>query len=371
MDLLALWTGVLAVIFVKLSLVEGTPQPTRQCAPIQKGSFTIQQYQLYPENADWDVENCILYFGYVSSGKPSSSIAETTVRSLFNASVAVYDPYKEKTIDIIMFDGITHNPSLHIGGVQVDPHTKLVSIVVDAAAPFNTGGRDISGDNFIIKYDAAKKRVLWNKNITSVSKGQYAGFQDIGHDPRGNTYIVGSFPGTILKVDREGSAVVPWYLPAKVNHTKIGFSGLAATGNILLSNSNEDFELYRFDMKAEKGSPVLVPRSPNTALAMTDAIYLPPVYGNRVLLVAENTKGITVLRSKDGSWQSAEHLGTVPNDSPLAQGGTVTAAVQVGSSIYMVEEFFADPPVMGSTAGNRSAFPMVDITSQVEDLLKR
>ncbi|GKT41423.1 core trichothecene cluster (CTC) protein 14 [Colletotrichum spaethianum] len=299
------------------------------------------------------------------------AIASVSVRSLFNASVAVYDPYRDTIVDILMFSGITHNPSLHIGGVQVDPHTKLVSIVVDAAAPFNTGGQVVSGDNFIIKYDAAQKRALWNKNITTVSKGEYAGFQDVEHDARGNTYIVGSFPGTILKVDREGSAVVPWYLPAKIDHTKFGFSGLAAAGDVLLSNNNEDSQIYRFDMKAEKGNPLLVARSPNTTLARTDAIYLPPRYDGRVLLVAENTKGITVLRSSDGSWQSAEYLGTVPNNSSAAQGGTVTAAVQIGKKLYMVEEFFADPPVSGSTAGNRKHFPMVDITLQVEQLLKK
>lgn len=290
---------------------------------------------------------------------------------MFNASVAVYDPYKDEVVDIISFDGITHNPSLHIGGVQVDPYTKLVSIVVDAAAPFNTGGQDVSGDNFIIKYDAIKKQILWNKNITTVSNGEYAGFQDIEHDSRGNTYIVGSFPGTVLKVDREGSDVVPWYLPEHIVQTRLGFSGLAATGNVLLSNNNEDRQIYRFDMRTDEGTPLIVPRSPNTTLAMSDAIYLPPKYKGKVLLIAENSKGITVLRSKDGSWKSAEHLGTVPNDSQAAHGGTVTASVQIGDNIYMVEEFFTDPPVSGSTAGNRTSFPLVDITSQVEGLLKK
>ncbi|KAF6811766.1 hypothetical protein CSOJ01_05494 [Colletotrichum sojae] len=346
--------GLLLSLVAFAKTIEAFPKPHNTCPPFTKGTFTIQQPQLYPENADWDVNNCIVYFG-----------------SLFNASVVVYDPYKDTVLDIIMFDGITHNPALHIGGVEVDPQTRLVSVVVDAAAPFNTGGRDISGDNFIIKYDPAKKRVLWNKNITTVSKGQYAGFQDIEHDPRGNTYIVGSFPGTILKVDREGAVLEPWFLPAQIVPTKMGFSGLAATGDTLLSNSNEDRQIYRFNMRDSKGKPELVPRTPSTALDMTDAIYFPPRYNGKVLLIAENAKGITVLRSRDGSWKSAEHLGTVPNDSPAAQGGIVTAPVQIGENIFMVEEFFADPPIRGSTAGNRTSFPLVDITSEVERLLKK
>lgn len=285
--------------------------------------------------------------------------------------MAVYDPYRDSVVDIIAFDGITHNPSLHIGGVQVDARTRLVSVVVDAAAAFNTAGSDISGDNFVIKYDPAKKQVVWNKNVTAVTNGRYGGFQDVEHDPRGNTYAVGSFPGTIVKIDPEGSAVEPWFLPQQIVPSKMGFSGLAAKGDILLANNNEDRQIYRFDMRDDKGRPELVPRAPNATLDATDAIYLPPRYDGKVLLVAESAKGITVLRSKDGSWKTAEHLGTVPNSSPAAQGGIVTAPVQIGDNLFMIEEFFIDTPVSGSTAGSRTSFPMVDITSEVELLLRK
>jgi hypothetical protein len=48
-----------------------------------------------------------------------------------------------------------------------------------------------------------------------------------------------------------------------------------------------------------------------------------------------------------------------------AQGALVTAAVQIGSRLYMVEEFFAD-----AQPGNRTQFPFVDITEKVDALLK-
>jgi len=38
-------------------------QPRAECPGLPKGSVTIDQYQLYPENADWDVANCLVYFG--------------------------------------------------------------------------------------------------------------------------------------------------------------------------------------------------------------------------------------------------------------------------------------------------------------------
>lgn len=35
----------------------------RPCPPFKKGSFDINLFQLYPENADWDLKRCVLYFG--------------------------------------------------------------------------------------------------------------------------------------------------------------------------------------------------------------------------------------------------------------------------------------------------------------------
>lgn len=61
----AIIAGPLAVVLAVVGHVDGAPKPAIACPPFNKGSFTIQQYQLYPENADWDVNNCIVYFGYV------------------------------------------------------------------------------------------------------------------------------------------------------------------------------------------------------------------------------------------------------------------------------------------------------------------
>jgi hypothetical protein len=91
---------------------------------------------------------------------------------------------------------------------------------------------------------------------------------------------------------------------------------------------------------------------------------LPPKYDNTVLLLAIPASGVEVLRSKDGLWNTAEGLGRVSNNVPAASGGNVTAVVQIGSRIYMNEEFFGD-----SQPGNRTQFPYVDITEEVERLL--
>jgi len=46
-----------------LVVAASTQLTAAECAPFS-GNFTISQYQLYPENADWDSQRCVLYLGY-------------------------------------------------------------------------------------------------------------------------------------------------------------------------------------------------------------------------------------------------------------------------------------------------------------------
>jgi hypothetical protein len=292
-------------------------------------------------------------------------------RALWNASVAIYDPYKDKMVRIMEFPGITRTISENIGGVQWDQYTGLISILVDSAAPWATAGADVSGDNLMMKYNPKTQKFLWNLNITAATKGLYGGFQDVEHDKRGNTYIVGTWPGTIMKVDASGTVVEPWFLPPTVVTTKKGYGGLVGVGEVLLTNDG-DGQIYRFDMRDTKGKPVLVPMTPNVTYTNTDAIYAPPLYDGTILLVASHTAGIQVLRSKDATWGIAEYLGTIPKPvGALYDGSGCVAAVQMGSnSVYMILEWFGDPFVPGQTAGNRSSWPMPDITADLNRLLR-
>ena len=122
----------------------------------------------------------------------------------------------------------------------------------------------------------------------------------------------------------------------------------------------------RFDMTKEKGVPVPVPLTPAHNITASDAIYLPPRYNGTVLLAAVDAEGVEVLRSKDGKWTAAERLGQVSNSASMQKGGFVTACVQVGTRLYMVEEYFGD-----TQPGNRTEFPFVDITDDVEKLIAK
>jgi hypothetical protein len=114
-----------------------------------------------------------------------------------------------------------------------------------------------------------------------------------------------------------------------------------------------------------------VPIKPEVLYNDTDAIYLPPMYVGKVLLVASLFSGIQVLRSKDG-WKTAEYQGTIPIPiGKLYEGGNVVASVQMGSSsVFMVIGFIFDPWIPGMVAGNRrTQFPFPDITEELEALL--
>ncbi|KAM5350642.1 hypothetical protein ACJ41O_007147 [Fusarium nematophilum] len=321
------------------------------CASIS-GNKTINSFQLYPENAFFDESRCSVYFS-----------------SVYNATIAVWDPYVNAVVDSIKVPGLSGNPLLHASGVKVDPLGRL-SIVIDAGAAFDTGGQDISGDNFLVKYDLESRRVLWQRNLTAVTKGVYSGYQDIEHDEQGNTFVIGTYPSSIIRVSANNENAKAWYLAQPPDHTKHGFTGAVSVGDSIIVPDNTDGQLYRFNKRGKSGKAVRIPLSSGkTPIGEgLDGAFLPPSYKGTVLLVSDNTNGTIVLHSADGKWNKARNLGTIAN-AYLDVGGSTVATFQVGSSIYTVTEFFGDERVKGTLAGNRTSFPLVDITKEVADLL--
>ncbi|KAJ4360183.1 uncharacterized protein N0V89_000743 [Didymosphaeria variabile] len=340
----------MSALILAATAVTAHPGSHSSRRPPFQGDFTINQYQLYPENADFDFKTGKLYIG-----------------QLWNASLGIYDPYTQHH-EVVDFPGISHNPLLNMGGVGVETRTGRVSIVANGPLEFPTNGANIAGDRWLISYDAKQKKEVYRVNLTATSQGKYGGFQDVDYDPAGNTFVVGSFPGTLTKVSKDGKRVTPWYLPATINSTNKGLTGIATVGWDLLAYGDESGELWKFDTRAEKGVPTVVPVSRNHTFAPSDAIYLPLKYGNKVLLVAHSAAGVSVFESKDG-WKSAKYKGTVP--LPQLDPGTVLVApVQIGDGIYQIFAYFGDSGLGGQgTAGNRTQFPFHDISDQVDMLL--
>lgn len=216
-----------------------------------------------------------------------------------------------------------------------------------------------------MQYDPFAKELVYSINLTETTNSEYGGFGDVEQDSESNVFVVGSYPSSIVKVDKDGKTVRPWYVPDPINTTNAGFTGMATHGNTLLVN-DADSKLVRFDMRAERGTPIPIPHSPNVTWSFTDAIFLPPRYHGRVLLVAEDSVGIIVLRSRDG-WETAEFLGKVVNE---VSNSEAVASVQIGNSVFMVPMDVGDINSPNTVVGNQTRFPFVDITGEVEGLLR-
>jgi hypothetical protein len=61
MKILSLVLALAAALGVQSRAVSRRDQG--KCPEFTKGTFSVNQYQLYPENADWDAKNCLVYFG--------------------------------------------------------------------------------------------------------------------------------------------------------------------------------------------------------------------------------------------------------------------------------------------------------------------
>jgi len=324
----------------------------KRCPDFPPGTITINSYQLYPENFSWDPVKCQVYLS-----------------ALYNDSIAVYNP-ATKDIKTIIIPGQNLDVSLHIAGTIWDKYSSLVSSVTTNAFTIRSGGTNISGDNWLNKYDPASGKFLWQTNLTTVSQGRYGFFNDVTHDRFGNTWVCGTFPGTIIKVDRTGKHIDEWYIPKKFNQTESGFTGIDSVGNTLLVVDEGKGALFRFNMRDKKGKePIKVDVKPVPTIVRSDAMRLPDKYGGKVLLITDQSRGVLVLRSKD-TWRTAEYLGVVPTNTTLPPGSLVAAVSQIGERIYALPNWFFEPKVPGTLAGNRTTFYLVDITRQVESLLK-
>ena len=365
-------SSLFAALAVSPLLAACAPRPSQSyergshCPPFS-GNFSIHAYQLYPENGDFDFNACVLYIGYDPRPNTLRPIL-ISIRILWNASVGVYDPYKKK-LEVVEFPGITHNREFHIGGVAINPNTNLLSVVVDAGAAFDTWGQDISGTNYIMQWNPSTRKLTYKHNLTTITQGRWGGPQDIEFDPDDNVYVVGTFPSSIMRVDSKGKKVETWYLDDNLNHTIAGYGGLASNGWTLITNDHDTGDLFRFDMRAKKGTPTKIRVKPEHKIQNTDAIQLPRRYKGTVLLVAENGIGMSVYRDKKGEWKEAEFLGIVPWADAAAPA---TAPLQIGDGVYLNIIQFGDAGLGGpGTAGNRTDFPYVDITAQVDALLKK
>ncbi|KAG5809310.1 hypothetical protein H9Q71_006317 [Fusarium xylarioides] len=352
--------SLLISLFASLVLAgSASKHKTSKCRQISGDILFRDQFQLYPSFFRWDDQRCVLYLS-----------------SIYNASIAVWDPYSSSIQRIISIPGITHSLDKRLSGTIIDPTNNVLSAVVEAASFFLSGGNDVSGDNFVIKVDLntfTTKKI----NLTAVTKGQYGAFLDIDNGLSGDLYVNGAYPSRILHIDCDDK-VSPFYVREPTTPPRsFGFGGVVRVGDALIASDNTNHQLVKFNIHSGHHSPVVIPQTNYYNFSSGSSLSLPDRYGGKVFLMAEdvidkNTSGVSVFSSKD-AWRTAKFLGFIESIDRKLEPASValsqTSAHELGDRIYSSVLFY-DNKVNPTMAGNRSDFALRDITDSVDSLLK-
>ncbi|KKY32534.1 putative tri14-like protein [Diaporthe ampelina] len=356
---LALASGLVAAALAAPSL----PLTARDtaCAAFS-GTFTIDNYKLYPENLDWDPVHCKLYMS-----------------ANFNASVLVYDPYTS-TYDILTFDGITDTDPYHISGIDYDASTGSMLISANSGTPFVTSGTDMTGSNKIIRYDTNTNSVAYTVDLAdftaqlAVGNVTGGGIQDLAEDPCGNTFVPSVFhvPG-ISKITKDGS-VSSWYIGEPSGTSSFVYLGIVyhEASNKLIVTASYLGTFVSFDVDSDSPAPANITMNDRPADGSypgleCDGLINPARYNRDVLLCSENGMQAVTLWATDDNFTSVKYIGQVVDNSTteIATWGSPTATVEVGNTIYISNEYFHDLNEY-DVPGNRSSFSFVDATAQFD-----
>ncbi|KAF5644904.1 immune-responsive 1 [Fusarium sp. NRRL 52700] len=299
--------------------------------------------------------------------------------SIYNASIAVWDPYNSSLQRIISIPGISHNglePSgSRLSGTVIDPTNNVLAAVVESPSFFLTAGNDVSGDNFLVKVDLntfATKKI----NLTATTKGKYGAFLDLDNGLSGDFYVNGGYPASILRVDCKDK-VSPFYVHEPTTPPRaFGFGGVVRFGHDLIVSDDAQNQLAKFTIGSGHKSPVVIPQTNYHNFSGAGSLSIPRRYGGKVLLMVEdvtatNTTGFSVFSSKD-SWKTARFLGFIESiDKKLEPHSpmSLASAHELGDRIYSSTLFY-DNKVDPAMAGNRTDFSLRDITDSVDSLLK-
>ncbi|KAG8412652.1 hypothetical protein J3459_015866 [Metarhizium acridum] len=283
----------------------------RQQQPPPNGDVIIDSFQLYPESADFKQGN----------GK---------------------NLHENRIEDIITFDR-TLQPEFHASGVEVDPKQNQLSVAINAGIAFDTQGENVTGDNFLYKVAlSGKPETLWKINLNDVTREPTRVARIWPHDNCGNTFVVCTYPGAIVKVNSNGQEAKLWY---QSNYNQ-------ACGDLFIVNDAQANKLVSFKKRDGEGKRVEIPVSGLTGETGDDGVYLPEKYGGKVLLTQLSGKGTNV--------------------KYISKQGFAVATVQIKERIYGVIEYFMDAAnkVPGTVAGNRTQFELEDLTTQIDELVK-
>ncbi|TGO31477.1 hypothetical protein BHYA_0684g00010 [Botrytis hyacinthi] len=275
-----------------------------------------------------------------------------------------------------------------MAGVDYDVYSDAMFFTATSGLAFETNGVDLSGPQKVIKWDTTAMEAVYIADLAPFQE-QYkstfghvtSGFQDIAEDSNGNGYAPASFGGySIAKIAPNGT-VTPFFMSKETakNATAspylyFSIAFLNSQSKLLISDGQRG-TFVTFDTKSHSPvpTPITISNLPsNYTSVLCDAIITPDRYPHQsIVLCAEDYIGgsgaITVFSSKD-NWASAKYLGAVYNTDSRTKGFSTTTAVEIANSIYLSSMPFSDG-LSYDKVGNRSSFPMIDITEQVDTLV--
>lgn len=342
------------------------PQTARDTAlAAVSGDFTIDNYKLYPENLDWDPVHSKLY-----------------ISANFNASVLVYDP-STSTYDILTFDGITDTDPYHVSGIDYDASTGSILISANSGTPFVTSGSNMTGANKVIRYDTATNSIAYTADLAdftsqlAIGSETGGGYQDFAVDPSGNAYVPTVFHvPAISKITKDGS-VSSWYIGEPSDTSSYVYLGIVyheATNKLIITAPYLG-NFVSFDVSSDSPAPTNITMNNRPADGSypgleCDGLLNPARYNRDVLLCSENGLQAITLWATTDNFTTVDYIGQVVDNSTtdIATWGSPTATVEIGSTIYISNEYFHDLNEF-DVAGNRSSFPFVDATAQFDAIV--
>lgn len=293
----------------------------------------------------------------------------------------VYDPYA-KTYEILEFDGITNTDPFHVSGIDYDASCGAIMISANSGNPFVSSGSDMSGANYVIKYDTNTNSVAYQADMSTFTDqlqigGQTGGgFQDFAEDADGNTYVPTVFHvPSIAKISKTGE-VSAWYVGEASSTTAYVYLGVVSTDSSKLVVTSPYLSLFQtFDLTSDAPAPTNVTMNGRPADGSypgleCDGLINPTRYSGNVLLCSENGLAAITLWATTDDYASVNYIGQVADNATtdIVAWGSPTATVELENSIFISHEYFHDLNQF-DVVGNRSTFPFVDITSQVDALV--
>lgn len=253
--------------------------------------------------------------------------------------------------------------------------TSVITEAANGQIATNYSAANYTGPNHVVIYNTKNQSIYADINLAQAQEeyfnitGNYTnGFQDQAEvEATGDSYVIGSFGNSIVRIPHDSSEAHLWYSPPDYN-ISYGFGGIVSIGSKLIISDSISGGLVTFDTAQEHPAATNVPLQglPANYLPNADGLYSPSKYNGTILLWSDDYNGTAVYGSND-TWNTAHFLGLMQNDDPgIVEGAMTTDSFEIGDSVYVVTQIFEySVPVE-----RKKNFLFYDVTAQLDSIVK-